>query len=139
MLDLTDTTELSSLSYSIPSLKHKVTVHLPVSSVVASHISPQSSHRIMEVPSGSRWEPGAHWHEDYVEHIRIIQGSAKVWINGTMQALSEGEETVFQLFDVHNFSRAEFDTGPTLLIEEWTDNGDNLLSFLIVSCASESY
>ena len=124
MLELTDTTNLNSLRYTLPSLKHDVTVHLPQSSLVTSRISRESTHRIIEIPCGSHWEPGAHWHKEYVERIRIIQGSARVWIDGKVQKLQEGDETTFQLFAVHNFCRSEFDSGPALLIEEWTDNGE---------------
>lgn len=123
MMHLTDTTELKSLSYSLPALKHEVTVHLPGSDLVCSLLSPDSKHRVIEIPCGSHWEPGAHWHEEYTEHVRILQGRALVCINGQVQQLEADGRAVFRLFDIHNFCRADFDNGPSVLIEEWTDDG----------------
>ncbi|KAK0392642.1 hypothetical protein NLU13_2137 [Sarocladium strictum] len=126
MPQLTQTSELGSLSYSLPDLQHEVTIHLANSSdPVRRHLQTgNQSHRILEVPVGSKWEPGAHWHEDYVEHIRVLRGRAKVWIDGTEQELGPGQEAVFRLFDVHNFRRAEAASGDVLLIEEWVDGED---------------
>lgn len=123
MLALTDTTKLSSLSYTLAELQHTITVHLPQSDVVSTMLSPNSTHRIMQIPVGSKWSPGAHWHEDYVEHIKILKGVANVWINGQLQVLEAGDEAAFQLFDVHDFCRATLDSGEVLFIEEWTENG----------------
>ncbi|KAH8901629.1 hypothetical protein GQ53DRAFT_7917 [Thozetella sp. PMI_491] len=124
MTQLTDTSTFSSLSYTLPSLQHTVTVHLPGSSMVSSMLSPTSTHRIMEIPRNSKWSPGSHWHEAYVEHIKVLQGRAKVYINGACRELAAGNEATFERFDIHDFCRSEFDDGETLLIEEWTDNED---------------
>jgi quercetin dioxygenase-like cupin family protein len=123
MAQLTDTSAFSSLTYTLPSQQHTITVHLPGSPMVSSIVSDASNHRIMEIPVKSKWSPGTHWHEDYVEHIKILKGKARVYINGKCRELVAGNEATFELFDVHDFCRSDFDEGESLLIEEWTDNG----------------
>ncbi|KAF2164786.1 hypothetical protein M409DRAFT_24691 [Zasmidium cellare ATCC 36951] len=124
MPTLTTTIPLTSLTYTIPSLNHTITLHLPNSSKHSAHLPPNSTHRILEIPLGSHWQPGAHWHEEHTEYIKILQGTAKVWINGRVRVLGEGEEVVFERRDVHNFCRAEIDGGEVLVVEEWTDRED---------------
>lgn len=121
---LSRTTELTALSYSLPELKQSVTVHLPGSDLVKQHISKTSSHRILEIPVGSKWSPGAHWHEEHVEHIRIIRGSATVWINGVSKELGPQGEATFEKFAIHDFCRSGQDENEPLLIEEWTETGE---------------
>ena len=126
MPQLTNTKDQTSLRFTIPSLQHEVTVHLPDSPKVASLLPDRKTHRILEIPVSSKWEPGAHWHEDYVEHIRVLKGRAKVWVNGVVREIGPGEEVIFNLFDIHNFCRATFDSDEELLIEEWTENGKTI-------------
>lgn len=93
------------------------------------------------IPRGSKWGPGAHWHEHYVEHVRVLRGRVKVTINGVegVKGPEDGVAT-FQLFDVHDFARAdggtetdgEGDEGD-VIVEEWTDPGTrNCFHLLLV-------
>lgn len=122
-MQLTNTKENASLRYHLPDLQHVVEVHLPGSQAVSNLLSSGSRNRILQIPVHSAWSPGAHWHETFVEHIRILKGHAKVWINGECRHLGPGDDATFEVFDIHDFSRADVDTGEDLFIEEWVDNG----------------
>ncbi|KAJ9606171.1 hypothetical protein H2200_009132 [Cladophialophora chaetospira] len=83
------------------------------------------------IPKGSTWSPGAHWHEHYTEHIRVLQGRLKLTLNGVVSIKGPEDGVVtFQKFEVHDFCRAdggaaegEGDDGD-VVVEEWTDPED---------------
>lgn len=105
-----------------------ITVNLFGNQVTFSFPSQHST--LIKIPSGSAWEPGPHWHEAYVENVRVVQGRAWVSVNGVVKELSVGEGSVrFELRDVHTFGRADrgrkgepvADAGDDVVIEEWTE------------------
>ncbi|KAK5045411.1 hypothetical protein LTR84_009275 [Exophiala bonariae] len=88
---------------------------------------------LITIPPGSAWEPGAHWHESYVENVRVVKGRAWVSVNGVVKEIGPGEGSVrFELRDVHTFGRA--DRGrksedsdheeEDVVLEEWTEPDD---------------
>lgn len=92
---------------------------------------PSRHSTLITIPAGSAWEPGPHWHESYVENVRVVQGRAWVSLNGVVKEVGVGEGSVrFELRDIHTFGRA--DRGrksenaglEDVVIEEWTEPGE---------------
>ncbi len=50
--------------------------------------------RLITVPSGSTWKTGLHWHEEYDETVRVVQGKAAITVCTPANAPS-------QLFDAN--------------------------------------
>lgn len=91
--------------------------------------TPETEDRtIISIPEHSNWGPGLHWHEAYTEHIRILRGRARITVNGVTKIYGPSDGVVtFEKFDVHDFSRADANTGQAddgpLEVMEWTDLG----------------
>ncbi|KEF63067.1 uncharacterized protein A1O9_01043 [Exophiala aquamarina CBS 119918] len=107
-----------------------ITVKLFGNQVTFTFPSPHST--LITIPPGSAWEPGPHWHEAYVENVRVVQGRAWVSVNGVVREVGVGEGSVrFGLRDVHTFGRADrgrkgepgADAGD-VVIEECTEPDD---------------
>ena len=129
------------------------TLHLPTGQATFSFPpSPTNPSQIgtrtrISIPAGSAWMPGPHWHEHYVEHVRVLKGRAKLVVSGVESTRGPGDGVVtFEKFVVHDFGRA--DGGKALKdggeegvveVEEWTEPEDgfkqvffyNLLSPMI--------
>ncbi|KAI9709394.1 MAG: hypothetical protein M1828_002515 [Chrysothrix sp. TS-e1954] len=58
----------------------------------------------------SKWTPGAHWHERYVEYFRVLQGRVRIITNGMPREVveSDGEQQIDK-YVVHEFMRADVD------------------------------
>lgn len=83
-----------------------------------------SLHRTrIAIPPGSLWRPGPHWHESYVEHMRVVQGTVKFTVNGTTTVVGpEDEPRIIRPYDVHDFCRADSeDCSEDVVVEEWTE------------------
>ncbi|KAK5163346.1 uncharacterized protein LTR77_010719 [Saxophila tyrrhenica] len=85
--------------------------------------------RLITIPSGSTWKTGLHWHEEYDESVRVVQGRAAITISGVTRFYGPEDGTLtFPKYTVHEFGRADnsgdaFDEGDTV-IEEWVDPED---------------
>ncbi|KAK4947776.1 hypothetical protein LTR10_013284 [Elasticomyces elasticus] len=86
-----------------------------------------STHRTrITIPPGSLWSPGAHWHETYTEHMRVLQGQVKFTIDGTAKVIGpeDGVHTI-RKYEVHDFCRADGGSGDEdVMVEEWTEPDD---------------
>ncbi|KAL9051756.1 MAG: hypothetical protein Q9162_005808 [Coniocarpon cinnabarinum] len=77
------------------------------------------------IPRGSKFTPGPHWHELYDEHFKIIQGRAKVRVDGRERIVTpEDDVQIVPKFAIHELFRAEVGTGDDVIVEEWTDPAD---------------
>jgi len=114
-----------------PESESSITVSLFGNEVTFDFPSQHST--LIKIPPGSAWEPGPHWHEAYVENVRVVQGRAWVSVNGVVKEVGVGDGSVrFELMDVHTFGRADRGRkgGPDtdadanaedVVIEEWTE------------------
>lgn len=112
---------------------------------------PSRHSTLITIPAGSAWEPGPHWHESYVENVRVVQGRAWVSLNGVVKEVGVGEGSVrFELRDVHTFGRAdrgrkgEDASQEDVVLEEWTEPGElHYICCIAIPishlCCSESY
>lgn len=90
------------------------------------------NHSMITIPSGSKWAPGAHWHEAYTEHVQVKKGRAKVTIGDVTRIYgAEDGALTFPKYTIHNFCRAdegkstgEGGDSDDVVIEEWTDPGE---------------
>jgi mannose-6-phosphate isomerase-like protein (cupin superfamily) len=91
-----------------------------------------SSYRITTaiMPPGSGFHPGAHWHEDYDEVMRVKQGRMRLRLNGEMRIVTPKDgEVVIKRGVVHDFWRADVDAGSEgkeegdVVVEEWMEPG----------------
>jgi mannose-6-phosphate isomerase-like protein (cupin superfamily) len=79
-------------------------------------------------PQGSKFQTGAHWHEEYDEYMRIIKGRAKIRLGNTWKVYTpeDGEIKIARMV-VHDICRADKDAKPgeedegDMIIEEWSD------------------
>ncbi|KAI1613930.1 hypothetical protein EDD36DRAFT_486710 [Exophiala viscosa] len=83
-----------------------------------------STHRTrINIPPGSLWRPGGHWHESYTEHMRVLHGRVKFTINGTAKVIGpEDGVQIIRKYEVHDFCRADGGAGEgDVTVEEWTE------------------
>ncbi|KAI1622510.1 hypothetical protein EDD37DRAFT_667332 [Exophiala viscosa] len=88
-----------------------------------------STHRTrINIPPGSLWRPGGHWHESYTEHMRVLHGRVKFTINGTAKVIGpEDGVQIIRKYEVHDFCRADGGAGEgDVTVEEWTEPGKNI-------------
>lgn len=90
----------------------------------------QSSVTTFRIPPGSKWTPNPHWHEQYTEKFRVLEGRVRFLLGGDAQTVTkaDGEQTVPK-FAVHEFMRADIDAPDgeqddcDVVVEEWVDPG----------------
>jgi quercetin dioxygenase-like cupin family protein len=77
------------------------------------------------LPPGSPWTSGLHWHETHTEYLQIIQGAAKVTLNGTTSTYTaEDGIIVVPCYARHEWHRADAahpQSTTDLIVKEWTD------------------
>jgi len=77
------------------------------------------------LPPGSPWTSGLHWHETHTEYLQIIQGVARVTLNGiTQNYTAEDGIVVVPRFARHEWQRADdvhSYNDVNLIVREWTD------------------
>jgi mannose-6-phosphate isomerase-like protein (cupin superfamily) len=72
------------------------------------------------VPMGSKFHPGAHWHEDYDEVMRVVKGRAKIRLGSVTKVYGpEDGEILIKRGVVHDLWRADVDAN-----EGEKDEGD---------------
>jgi hypothetical protein len=89
------------------------------------------------LPPGSPWTSGLHWHETHTEYLQIIQGVARITLNGTTENYTAADSIiVVPRFARHEWQRADAvqphrgrtgsDSQPAidLIVREWTDPVD---------------
>lgn len=100
-----------------------ITVNLPSGLVTFTFLP--NNHTQITIPPKSPWHPGAHWHEAYIERLRVLQGRLKVIINGHTRLVgAEDGFVTFEKYAVHDFWRADGVEGD-VVIEEMTDPGES--------------
>lgn len=85
------------------------------------------------LPEKSSWSPGPHWHEQYTEYFKVIQGRVLLTVNGKTRCVTsdDGLQRVDK-FAIHDFCRAdkhladEEKDSDDVITEEWTDPADGL-------------
>lgn len=85
---------------------------------------------VATIPQGSKFHPGAHWHEDYDEYMRVIKGRAKIRLGDTWRVITpEDGEVLIPKGVIHDITRADADAKPgeedegDLVVEERGDPG----------------
>ncbi|KAF2682889.1 hypothetical protein K458DRAFT_488144 [Lentithecium fluviatile CBS 122367] len=85
------------------------------------------------IPPGSKFHPGAHWHEDYDEIMRVVKGRARIRLGKEWRVYGpEDGEVLIRRGVVHDFMRAdasgsvkgEDGVEGDLVIEEWSEPVD---------------
>ncbi|KAJ4350088.1 uncharacterized protein N0V89_008709 [Didymosphaeria variabile] len=83
------------------------------------------------VPQGSKFQVGAHWHEEYDEYMRVIQGRLKLRLGKTWKVYTPEDGEILIAKDViHDLCRADKDAKPgeddegDMIIEERSDPVD---------------
>lgn len=65
------------------------------------------------IPPGSKFHPGAHWHEDYDEVMRVAKGRAKIRLGKEWKIYGpEDGEVLIPKGTVHDLMRADVDAKP---------------------------
>ncbi|KAL1610055.1 hypothetical protein SLS60_001720 [Paraconiothyrium brasiliense] len=79
-------------------------------------------------PQGSKFQVGAHWHEEYDEYMRVIQGRLKLRLGDKWEVYTpEDGEILIARGVVHDLCRADKDARPgeedegDMIIEERSD------------------
>ena len=124
----TTTSSLDSISLKLPA--GPVTFSFPSSPLAKQYT--KANHSFISIPPKSPWCPGAHWHEAYTEHIKVVKGRAKVTIDGKSRLVGpEDGMMTFEKLQIHDFERAdkvgkrgEDWEAEDVVIEEWTDPGE---------------
>jgi mannose-6-phosphate isomerase-like protein (cupin superfamily) len=96
------------------------------------------------VPTGSKFHPGAHWHEDYDEVMRVVKGRAKIRLGSTWKVYGpEDGKILIKRGVVHDLMRADVDAKPEdrdegdLVMEEWSEPcklSSSLLPLRFLAC-----
>lgn len=86
------------------------------------------------LPPGSPWTSGLHWHETHTEYLQIIQGVARITLNGVTENYTAADSIiVIPRFTRHEWHRAdagqphpgttdsESQPAIDLIVREWTD------------------
>lgn len=85
------------------------------------------------LPERSTWTPGLHWHEQHVEHFKVVKGRVLISLDGVVKLVTpdDGPQRVERSV-IHEFMRAdhskvasEKDSGD-VITEEWTDPDDGV-------------
>jgi mannose-6-phosphate isomerase-like protein (cupin superfamily) len=65
------------------------------------------------IPQGSKFHPGAHWHEQYDEIMRVVEGRMRIRLDGEIKVITpEDGDVVIKKGVVHEFWRADVDAKP---------------------------
>ncbi|KAI9823066.1 MAG: hypothetical protein M1832_002720 [Thelocarpon impressellum] len=74
----------------------------------------------IELPSGSSWSSGLHWHETHTEFLEVVEGTATVTLDGVTRDYTPRDGVIrVEPFCVHEWRRAEEADGE-LVVSEWT-------------------
>ncbi|KAK4917341.1 hypothetical protein LTR66_016949, partial [Elasticomyces elasticus] len=83
------------------------------------------------LPPGSTYTPGPHWHEQYIEHFKVLEGRVLVRLDGYSKIVTATDPSQqVDKFVIHEFMRADMDATSDqkddgdVVIEEWTDPAD---------------
>jgi hypothetical protein len=91
-----------------------------------NHEDSITSSRLITIPPRSTWTTGLHWHEEYVERVRVLQGKARVTYDGVTKDYGPEDGILrFEKFIVHGFGRADSGGEIDTVIEEWTEPGES--------------
>ncbi|KAF9728822.1 hypothetical protein PMIN02_001359 [Paraphaeosphaeria minitans] len=130
-MTLTDTT--SQISTESVALSYNKVDKQTNQDVTLFYPTAETNYRITRAiaPKGSKFQVGAHWHEDYDEYMRIVQGRAKIRLGSTWKVFTpEDGEIKIPRMVVHDICRADRDAKPgegddeDMIIEEWSDPFD---------------
>lgn len=86
---------------------------------------------LAKIPVGSKFQPGAHWHEDYDEIMKVIKGRMAIRLgsNPWKVVTAEDGEVFIPRMVVHDLRRADVDAKPgegddeELWVEEQSEPG----------------
>lgn len=81
-------------------------------------------------PQGSKFQVGAHWHENYDEYMRVVQGRLRLRLGNSWKVYTPEDGVILIAKGViHDLCRADKDAKPgegdegDMIIEEWSDPG----------------
>lgn len=85
------------------------------------------------LPEKSTWSASPHWHEQYTEYFKVLQGRVLLTVNGKSKSVTaeDGPQRV-ERYAVHDFCRADKDSpdgkkdAGDVVTEEWTDPADGM-------------
>ena len=127
-MTLTDTT--THMSTQTIALSYKDAGPQSKTETVMFYPTAESNYRLTRaiIPRGDKFKTGAHWHENYDEYMRIIQGRASIRLGNTWKVYTpEDGEIKIPRMVVHDICRADRDAKPgeeddeEMIIEEWSD------------------
>jgi len=126
-LNLTDTTHYPT-SGAI-NLSFDATADQSKQALNVTYPDASTNYRITSVviPPGSKFHPGAHWHEDYDEYMRVLKGRARIRLGNDWKVYTpEDGEVRIPKGTVHDVMRADMGIGEDdgdLVMEERGDPG----------------
>lgn len=89
-----------------------------------------TSYRVVRatIPVGSKFQIGAHWHEEYDEYMRVLSGRGKIRLGDSWKVYSAADgDILIKRGVVHDIKRADVDEddgdgeGEDFVWEEWTE------------------
>ena len=103
-----------------------VTFILPDPSQPNSSTRPQ--YTTIVIPPNSTFTPGPHWHERYVEIFCVLEGRARLVVDGVARVVTKRDgEVRIEKGRVHEFMRADLGRGGgddgDVVVQEWVDPG----------------
>ena len=84
------------------------------------------------VPPQSTWATGPHWHEMHTEYLQVLEGLARVMINGKARVYSPSDGVIkVPTFTLHEwqreakgYARVDREERKNLVVREWTTPAD---------------